>query len=143
MAHGPGSLWAKWEVDPGKQSTSVISGQEEASPEPVGAQVSVEESQEELTSGLDVGECEKRAREMLRVRRDADVPTVPSCRGASSRPSPSLGPITFPQLADDGGLSNSCCRVAFTCLCSEDLEVLLVTRIPSNLLFTKLVPLVP
>ncbi|XP_045052773.2 cip1-interacting zinc finger protein isoform X3 [Desmodus rotundus] len=40
---------------------------EEASPEPVGAQVSMEESQEELTSGLDVGECEKRAREMLRV----------------------------------------------------------------------------
>ncbi|XP_074187206.1 cip1-interacting zinc finger protein isoform X5 [Rhinolophus sinicus] len=45
----------------------VGAGQEEASPEPVGAQVSVEESQEELTSGLDVGECEKRAREMLRV----------------------------------------------------------------------------
>ncbi|KAM5259133.1 cip1-interacting zinc finger protein isoform 17-T17 [Hipposideros larvatus] len=42
-------------------------GLEEASAEPVGAQVSVEESQEELTSGLDVGECEKRAREMLRV----------------------------------------------------------------------------
>lgn len=42
-------------------------GLEEAFPEPVGAQVSVEESQEELTSGLDVGECEKRAREMLRV----------------------------------------------------------------------------
>ncbi|XP_016067313.1 PREDICTED: cip1-interacting zinc finger protein isoform X2 [Miniopterus natalensis] len=42
-------------------------GLEEASPEPVGAQVSMEESQEELTSGLDVGECEKRAREMLRV----------------------------------------------------------------------------
>ncbi|XP_059957162.1 cip1-interacting zinc finger protein isoform X3 [Mesoplodon densirostris] len=38
-------------------------GLEEASPEPVGAQ----ESQEELTSGLDVGECEKRAREMLGV----------------------------------------------------------------------------
>ncbi|XP_054440293.1 cip1-interacting zinc finger protein [Pteronotus mesoamericanus] len=42
-------------------------GLEEASPEPVGAQVSMEESQEELTSGLDVGECEKRAREMLRA----------------------------------------------------------------------------
>ncbi|XP_053523685.1 cip1-interacting zinc finger protein isoform X2 [Artibeus jamaicensis] len=42
-------------------------GLEEASPEPVGAQVSMEESQEELTRGLDVGECEKRAREMLRV----------------------------------------------------------------------------
>uniref|UniRef100_A0A9L0R926 CDKN1A interacting zinc finger protein 1 n=1 Tax=Equus caballus TaxID=9796 RepID=A0A9L0R926_HORSE len=40
-------------------------GLEEASPEPAGAQVSMEESQEELTSGLDVGECEKRAREML------------------------------------------------------------------------------
>lgn len=100
MAHGPGSLWEKWEVDPGKQSTSVISDQEEASPEPVGAQVSVEESQEELTSGLDVGECEKRAREMLRVGRDADVTTMPSCGSASSRPSPPLGPITFPHLAD-------------------------------------------
>ncbi|XP_057576850.1 cip1-interacting zinc finger protein isoform X3 [Hippopotamus amphibius kiboko] len=40
---------------------------EEASPEPVGAQVGLEESQEELTGGLDVGECEKRAREMLGV----------------------------------------------------------------------------
>ena len=39
----------------------------------MGAQVSMEESQEELTSGLDVGECEKRAREMLRVGRDAIV----------------------------------------------------------------------
>ncbi|XP_066223143.1 cip1-interacting zinc finger protein isoform X5 [Saccopteryx leptura] len=42
-------------------------GREEASLEPVGVQVSTEESQEELTSGLDVGECERRAREMLRV----------------------------------------------------------------------------
>ncbi|XP_045701972.1 cip1-interacting zinc finger protein isoform X3 [Phyllostomus hastatus] len=42
-------------------------GLEGASPEPAGAQVSTEESQEELTGGLDVGECEKRAREMLRV----------------------------------------------------------------------------
>ncbi|XP_043772690.1 cip1-interacting zinc finger protein isoform X3 [Cervus elaphus] len=42
-------------------------GPEEAPPEPVGAQVSVEESQEELTGGLDVAECEKRAREMLGV----------------------------------------------------------------------------
>uniref|UniRef100_A0A8D0QS36 Matrin-type domain-containing protein n=1 Tax=Sus scrofa TaxID=9823 RepID=A0A8D0QS36_PIG len=42
-------------------------GLEDASPEPVGAQVSVEESQAELTGGLDVGECEKRAREMLGV----------------------------------------------------------------------------
>ncbi|KAM8803213.1 cip1-interacting zinc finger protein isoform 4-T4 [Rhynchonycteris naso] len=42
-------------------------GLEEASLEPVGVQVSTEKSQEELTSGLDVGECERRAREMLRV----------------------------------------------------------------------------
>ncbi|XP_031306414.1 cip1-interacting zinc finger protein isoform X2 [Camelus dromedarius] len=42
-------------------------GPEEASPEPVGTEVSMEESQEELTGGLDVGECEKRAREMLGV----------------------------------------------------------------------------
>uniref|UniRef100_A0A673U0A5 CDKN1A interacting zinc finger protein 1 n=1 Tax=Suricata suricatta TaxID=37032 RepID=A0A673U0A5_SURSU len=41
-------------------------GLEEASPEPGDTQVSVE-IQEELTSGLDVGECEKRAREMLGV----------------------------------------------------------------------------
>uniref|UniRef100_A0A452DVJ7 CDKN1A interacting zinc finger protein 1 n=1 Tax=Capra hircus TaxID=9925 RepID=A0A452DVJ7_CAPHI len=45
----------------------VISGPEEAPPEPRGAQVSMEESQEELTGGLDVAECEKRAREMLGV----------------------------------------------------------------------------
>uniref|UniRef100_A0A8C0KTZ8 CDKN1A interacting zinc finger protein 1 n=1 Tax=Canis lupus dingo TaxID=286419 RepID=A0A8C0KTZ8_CANLU len=45
---------------------SFISGLEEASPEPEGAQDSME-SQDELTSGLDVGECEKRAREMLGV----------------------------------------------------------------------------
>ncbi|XP_037347967.1 cip1-interacting zinc finger protein isoform X2 [Talpa occidentalis] len=38
-------------------------GLEEDSPEPVGT----EESQEELASGLDVGECEKRSREMLGV----------------------------------------------------------------------------
>ncbi|XP_062938121.1 cip1-interacting zinc finger protein isoform X1 [Cynocephalus volans] len=42
-------------------------GVEEASPEPVGPQVSVEESQEKSAGGLDVGECEKRAREMLGV----------------------------------------------------------------------------
>ncbi|XP_047380135.1 cip1-interacting zinc finger protein isoform X2 [Sciurus carolinensis] len=40
-------------------------GTEAASPEPVGAQVSVGASQEEPASGLDMGECEKRAREML------------------------------------------------------------------------------
>nr|XP_017497331.2 cip1-interacting zinc finger protein isoform X2 [Manis javanica] len=42
-------------------------GLEEALPEPGGTQVSMEESQAELTSGLDVGECEKRAREMFGV----------------------------------------------------------------------------
>ncbi|MXQ80930.1 hypothetical protein E5288_WYG012773 [Bos mutus] len=42
-------------------------GPEEGPPEPGGAQASVEESQEELTGGLDVAECEKRAREMLGV----------------------------------------------------------------------------
>ncbi|XP_058380140.1 cip1-interacting zinc finger protein isoform X2 [Diceros bicornis minor] len=46
-------------------TVEAAAGLEEASPEPVGAQVSMEESQEDLTSGLDVGECEKRAREML------------------------------------------------------------------------------
>lgn len=67
VPQGPGGRWTL-----GKQSTPVISGLEEASPEPVGAQVGLEESQEELTSGLDVGECEERAREMLGVGRDAD-----------------------------------------------------------------------
>lgn len=60
-------------MDPGKQSTSIISGPEKALTEPVGTQASVEETQEELTGGLDVGECEKRAREMLRVGSDASV----------------------------------------------------------------------
>lgn len=63
-------------MDPGKQSLFFISGLEDASPEPVGAQVSVEESQAELTGGLDVGECEKRAREMLGVGRDALMRTA-------------------------------------------------------------------
>lgn len=57
-----------WEME----HAPVISGPEEAPPEPRGAQVSMEESQEELTGGLDVAECEKRAREMLGVGRDAD-----------------------------------------------------------------------
>uniref|UniRef100_A0A452DV64 CDKN1A interacting zinc finger protein 1 n=1 Tax=Capra hircus TaxID=9925 RepID=A0A452DV64_CAPHI len=51
----------------GLRHAPVISGPEEAPPEPRGAQVSMEESQEELTGGLDVAECEKRAREMLGV----------------------------------------------------------------------------
>lgn len=57
-----------WEME----HASVISGPEEAPPEPGGAQASMEESQEELTGGLDVAECEKRAREMLGVGRDSD-----------------------------------------------------------------------
>ncbi|XP_007942473.1 cip1-interacting zinc finger protein [Orycteropus afer afer] len=40
---------------------------EEASPGPADAQVSMEGSQEEPAGSLDLGECEKRAREMLRV----------------------------------------------------------------------------
>ncbi|XP_032163086.1 cip1-interacting zinc finger protein isoform X5 [Mustela erminea] len=52
------------ESPPDKRDTAA--GPEKASPEPGGAQVSVE-SQDELTGGLDVGECEKRAREMLGV----------------------------------------------------------------------------
>ncbi|XP_012313474.2 cip1-interacting zinc finger protein isoform X2 [Aotus nancymaae] len=39
-------------------------GMEKTLPEPVGTQVSVEESQKEPASGLDVGECENRVREM-------------------------------------------------------------------------------
>ncbi|XP_023400649.1 cip1-interacting zinc finger protein isoform X2 [Loxodonta africana] len=42
-------------------------GLEEVSPGPENAQVSVEESQEESASSLDVGECEQRTGEMLRV----------------------------------------------------------------------------
>lgn len=87
-------------MGPGKWSTSVISGPEEALPEPVGAQVSVEESQEELTGGLDVAECEKRAREMLGVGRDADDHTVcPVVGGPPFAPavSPLLRtPLCFP-----------------------------------------------
>ncbi|XP_058998909.1 cip1-interacting zinc finger protein isoform X10 [Mustela lutreola] len=52
------------ELLPDKRDTAA--GPEKASPEPGGAQVSME-SQDELTGGLDVGECEKRAREMLGV----------------------------------------------------------------------------
>ncbi|XP_017703736.1 PREDICTED: cip1-interacting zinc finger protein isoform X7 [Rhinopithecus bieti] len=39
-------------------------GMEKTLPEPVGTQVSMEEIQKESASGLDVGECENRAREM-------------------------------------------------------------------------------
>ncbi|XP_012657853.1 cip1-interacting zinc finger protein isoform X1 [Otolemur garnettii] len=53
--------------EPPPDTVEAGGGTEEAMPEPVGAQVHVEESQEEATSGLDVGECEKRAREMLGV----------------------------------------------------------------------------
>ena len=83
VPQGPGGRWTL-----GKQSTSVISGLEEASPEPVGTQVGLEESQEELTSGLDVGECEERAREMLGVGRDADEDHMvhPSAPPRVSRP---------------------------------------------------------
>ncbi|XP_006154095.1 cip1-interacting zinc finger protein isoform X2 [Tupaia chinensis] len=44
-----------------------VEGPEEASSDSVDAQGSMEESQEEAASGLDVGECEKRARELLGV----------------------------------------------------------------------------
>ncbi|XP_045429601.1 cip1-interacting zinc finger protein isoform X2 [Pipistrellus kuhlii] len=53
------------ESPPGAGETEA--GLEEASPEPGAAQGSTEQRQEELTGGLDVGECEKRAREMLRA----------------------------------------------------------------------------
>lgn len=76
-------------MDPGKQSTSIISGPEEALTEPVGAQASVEKTREELTGGLDVGECEKRAREMLRVGSDASVAFAgPAHLGAPRVPLP-------------------------------------------------------
>ena len=89
MGDGP------WEME----HASVISGPEEAPPEPGGA---LEESQEELTGGLDVAECEKRAREMLGVGRDADEdymvrpvvewpPSAPACPRFP-------GPLVFPLL---------------------------------------------
>lgn len=62
-----------WEMHSGKQSTSVISDMEKTLPEPVGTQVSMEEIQKESASGLDVGECENRAREMPGVGRGPDV----------------------------------------------------------------------
>lgn len=46
---------------------SVISDPEEALPEPVSAQSSEDRSREATSGGLDVGECEKRAGEMLGV----------------------------------------------------------------------------
>lgn len=88
-------------MGPGKWSTSFVSGPEEALPEPVGAQVSVEESQEELTGGLDVAECEKRAREMLGVGRDADeghtvCPVVGGPPSAPAVPPLLRTPLYFP-----------------------------------------------
>lgn len=65
---GPG-CGQRRQRDPEKRCTPFISGTEVASPEPVDTQVSVGASQEEPASGLDVGECEKRAREMLGVGR--------------------------------------------------------------------------
>lgn len=76
---------------PGKQSTRVIAGLEEASPELGAAQGSTDGRQEELTGGLDVGECEKRAREMLRVGRG------PQCPGLFLSQDPP-GPLVFPHL---------------------------------------------
>lgn len=105
-----------------KQSTSVISGPEAASPEPVGAQASVEESQEELTSDLDVGECEDRAREMLRVGKDADVTTVPSRGEGFFPPEPTSGPrhISSPGSGDGSptpGVTVACCVALKICEC--------------------------
>ncbi|XP_038192661.1 cip1-interacting zinc finger protein isoform X2 [Arvicola amphibius] len=48
-------------------ATGARGGPEEALPEPVGTQDSEDTSQEASTGDLDVGECEKRAREMLGV----------------------------------------------------------------------------
>lgn len=53
----------RWE-----RNISVVSGPEEALPEPAGAQSSEDTSQEASAVGLDVGECEKRAGELLGVR---------------------------------------------------------------------------
>jgi hypothetical protein len=58
-----------------ERSTPVISGMEEASPESVCAQVSEDANQKESASGLDVGECEKRVREMPAVHRSMKVAT--------------------------------------------------------------------
>lgn len=80
---------------------SVISGLEEALPDPGGTQVSMEESQAELTSGLDVGECEKRAREMFGVGRVANVAARgPQCPvvGVPLCPGPPQGLLGFPHL---------------------------------------------
>lgn len=51
----------------GKWNSSVISDMEEPPSEPAGSQDEVEESQQEPACGLDMGECERRAREMLGV----------------------------------------------------------------------------
>lgn len=58
-----------------KGNVSVVSGAEEALPEPAGTQDSEDTSQEASAGDLDVGECEKRAKEMLGVRRSLHTAT--------------------------------------------------------------------
>ncbi|XP_051041137.1 cip1-interacting zinc finger protein isoform X3 [Phodopus roborovskii] len=53
------------EPQPSSDPAEAGAGPEEALPEPVAVQSSEDKSQEASTGGLDVGECEKRAREML------------------------------------------------------------------------------
>ncbi|XP_052578944.1 cip1-interacting zinc finger protein isoform X2 [Peromyscus californicus insignis] len=53
------------EPQPSSDAAEAAGGPEEALPEPVGAQSSADTSQEASAVGLDVGECEKRAGELL------------------------------------------------------------------------------
>ncbi|XP_047555821.1 cip1-interacting zinc finger protein isoform X8 [Lutra lutra] len=112
------------ESPPDKRDTSA--GAEKASPEPGGTQVSVE-SQDELTGGLDVGECEKRAREMLGVWGAAGSLKVTILQSSDSRafstvpitPVPRAGDSTSTAPASSSTPSKQTLQF-FCCLCKAN-----------------------
>lgn len=114
---------------------SVVSGLEE----PGGAQVSVE-SQEDLTSGLDVGECEKRAREMLGVGGSTCCWGCSPTAGPSGAPPPLGAPHVSPP-----PLGRGPSRLGLTVSHTFALKNWrhFWRQVPSNLPIPKLEPLVP
>ncbi|CAK6433578.1 unnamed protein product [Pipistrellus nathusii] len=99
-------------------------GLEEASPEPGAAQGSTDGRQEELTGGLDVGECEKRAREMLRVWGAAGSLKVTILQSSDSRAFSTASLPPGPRSSDAASASPAAAGVPpkrvlqfFCCLC--------------------------
>ncbi|KAM4877492.1 cip1-interacting zinc finger protein isoform 2-T2 [Thomomys bottae] len=87
-------------VDPVAGIAEAREGAEEASPESLCAQVSEDVSQEERPSGLDVGECEKRAREMLGMWSAGSSLKVTILQSSNSRAFSTVSLTSGPRLGD-------------------------------------------